>query len=197
MNNNFFIKYEYAKKMLETELDILIHSFELKHGYTPVEHMKSRIKSISSIQKKLERRGYSYTEENIEKHVTDVIGVRIVVSFLSDVYDIVSLITHSTNIILKERRDYIANPKESGYTSYHLIVLVPIYLESYVEYIPAEIQVRTVAMDFWASLDHKIRYKFKEEIPKEVQVEMKNYAKDIQELDRKMYHMNQIMNKYQ
>lgn len=197
MNNNFFIKYEYAKKMLETELDILIHSFELKHGYTPVEHMKSRIKSISSIQKKLERRGYSYTEENIEKHVTDVIGVRIVVSFLSDVYDIVSLITHSTNIILKERRDYIANPKESGYTSYHLIVLVPIYLESYVEYIPAEIQVRTVAMDFWASLDHKIRYKFKEEIPEEVQVEMKNYAKDIQKLDRKMYHMNQIMNKYQ
>ena len=197
MNNNFFIKYEYAKKMLETELDILIHSFELKHGYTPVEHMKSRIKSISSIQKKLERRGYSYTEENIENHVTDVIGVRIVVSFLSDVYDIVSLITHSTNIILKERRDYIANPKESGYTSYHLIVLVPIYLESYVEYIPAEIQVRTVAMDFWASLDHKIRYKFKEEIPEEVQVEMKNYAKDIQELDRKMYHMNQIMNKYQ
>ena len=76
-------------------------------------------------------------------------------------------------------------------------MLVPIYLESYVEYIPAEIQVRTVAMDFWASLDHKIRYKFKEEIPEEVQVEMKNYAKDIQELDRKMYHMNQIMNKYQ
>lgn len=197
MNSNFFIKYEYAKKMLETELDILIHSFELKHGYTPVEHIKSRIKSIPSIQKKLEGRGYSYTEENVEKHVTDVIGIRIVVSFLSDVYDIVSLITHSTNIILKERRDYIANPKESGYTSYHLIVLVPIYLESYVEYIPAEIQVRTVAMDFWASLDHKIRYKFKEEIPEEVQVEMKNYAKDIQELDRKMYHMNQIMNKYQ
>ena len=197
MNSNFFIKYEYDKKMLETELDILIHSFELKHGYTPVEHIKSRIKSIPSIQKKLEGRGYSYTEENVEKHVTDVIGIRIVVSFLSDVYDIVSLITHSTNIILKERRDYIANPKESGYTSYHLIVLVPIYLESYVEYIPAEIQVRTVAMDFWASLDHKIRYKFKEEIPEEVQVEMKNYAKDIQELDRKMYHMNQIMNKYQ
>lgn len=197
MNSNFFIKYEYAKKMLETELDILIHSFELKHGYTPVEHIKSRIKSIPSIQKKLEGRGYSYTEENVEKHVTDVIGIRIVVSFLSDVYDIVSLITHSTNIILKERRDYIANPKESGYISYHLIVLVPIYLESYVEYIPAEIQVRTVAMDFWASLDHKIRYKFKEEIPEEVQVEMKNYAKDIQELDRKMYHMNQIMNKYQ
>ena len=119
--------------MLETELDILIHSFELKHGYTPVEHIKSRIKSIPSIQKKLEGRGYSYTEENVEKHVTDVIGIRIVVSFLSDVYDIVSLITHSTNIILKERRDYIANPKESGYTSYHLIVLVPIYLETYVE----------------------------------------------------------------
>ena len=197
MNNNFYTKYEYAQKMLEAELNILIDSFERKHGYTPVEHVKTRLKTLPSIQKKLEKKGYSYNVENIEKHIMDVVGFRIVVSFLSDVYDIVSLISHSTNLIIKQRTDYIENPKESGYTSYHLILLVPIYLENYVEYIPAEIQVRTVAMDFWASLDHKIRYKFKEEIPHEVQNEMLSYAKDIRELDHKMYYMNQIMNKYQ
>ncbi len=197
MSPTLYIKYEYAKKMLETELEILIHSFEQKHGYTPVEHMKSRMKTSSSIQKKLERKGYEYTEENIVKHVNDIIGFRIVVSFLSDVYDIVSLISHSTNIIIKERKDYIAAPKTTGYTSYHLIVLIPVYLENLVEYVQAEIQVRTVAMDFWASLDHKIRYKFKESIPEEVKKEMENYAKDIQQLDKKMYYLNQIMSKYQ
>lgn len=190
-------KLEYAKKMLESELQILISEFERKHGYMPVEHIKSRIKTDESIKKKLEFKGYEYTKENIEKHITDAIGFRLVVSFLSDVYDVVSMICNSTNIIIKERRDYIKEPKESGYTSYHLIVLVPIYLEGYVEYVTAEIQVRTVAMDFWASLDHKIRYKFKEEIPDEVQKTMLSYAEDIQELDRKMYEMNKVMSKYE
>ncbi len=194
---DFYTKYEYAKKMLETELEILIHSFEEKHGYTPVEHVKSRLKSMTSMKKKLEEKGYEFTKENMEKHMNDIIGVRVVVSFLSDVYDIVSLISHSPNIIVKERKDYIANPKETGYTSYHLIVLVPVYLENMVEYVQAEIQVRTVAMDFWASLDHKIRYKFHESIPEEVKREMEEYSKDIQELDKKMYYLNQIMSKYQ
>ena len=193
MNNNFLIKYEYAKKMLETELDILIHSFELKHGYTPVEHMKSRIKSISSIQKKLERRGYSYTEENIEKHVTDVIGVRIVVWFLSDVYDIVSLITNSTNIILKERRDYIANPKESGYSSYHLIVRIPVYIEKEESKMKLEIQIRSLAMDFWASLEHKINYKYDKQVPKNIQKELKDCAKMTQKLDKKMSNLGKAL----
>lgn len=197
MTNKFYVKYEYAKQMLQTELEILLHSFEQKHGYNPVEHMKSRLKSVSSIEKKLEHKGLSNSFLNVERYITDVVGFRIVVSFLSDVYDIVSLIAHSPNLIVKERKDYIRTPKDSGYTSYHLIVLVPIYLENVVEYIPAEIQVRTVAMDFWASLDHKIRYKFKEAIPLEVQQKMEDYAKDIQELDYKMYSLNQIMNKYQ
>jgi len=197
MINGLYIKYEYAKQMLQTELEILLHSLEHKHGYNPVEHMKSRMKSISSIEKKLEQKGLNNSFLNIEKSITDVVGFRIVVSFISDVYDIVSLITHSPNLIVKERKDYIRTPKNSGYTSYHLIVLVPIYLENVVEYIPAEIQVRTVAMDFWASLDHKIRYKFKEEIPEDVQQKMEEYAKDIQELDYKMYYLNQVMSKYQ
>ena len=192
-----YAKYEYAKKMLETELQILIKEFERKHGYTPVEHTKSRIKTEKSIQCKLTKKGYEFIPENIVKHITDVVGVRIVVSFLSDVYDIVSMITHSTNLLIKKRKDYIKEPKDSGYSSYHLIVLVPIYLESYVEYITAEIQIRTVAMDFWATLDHKIRYKFQDVIPADIQNAMREYAEDIQELDRKMYEMNKIMSKYE
>ena len=190
-------KYEYAKQMLETELKILLQEFERHHGYTPVEHVKSRMKSMSSICKKLELMCYDVTEKNVYRYIDDIVGVRIVVSFLSDVYDIISGITKSTNIIIKERKDYILKPKTTGYTSYHLKVLVPIYLQDYVEYIPAEIQVRTVAMDFWASLDHKIRYKFHESIPGVVQEKMAEYATDIQELDRKMYEMNQIMNEYE
>ena len=197
MDQDFFYKYEYAQKMLETELQVLIKEFERKHGYMPVEHVKFRIKSEESIQRKLASRGYEYTTENIEKHISDVVGFRIVVSFLSDVYDIVSMISHSTNLLIKKRKDYIKEPKDTGYSSYHLIVLVPIYLEGYVEYVTAEIQVRTVAMDFWASLDHKIRYKFHEEIPLDVQEAMLSYAEDIQELDRKMYEMNKIMSKYE
>lgn len=195
--DEIYAKYEYAKKMLETELQILIKEFERKHGYTPVEHTKSRIKTEKSIQCKLTKKGYEFTPENIEKHISDVVGVRIVVSFLSDVYDIVSMITHSTNLLIKKRKDYIKEPKDSGYSSYHLIVLVPVYLESYVEYITAEIQIRTVAMDFWATLDHKIRYKFQDVIPADIQNAMREYAEDIQELDRKMYEMNKIMSKYE
>ena len=197
MNDISFYKYEYAKKMLETELDILLSEFKRKHGYTPVEHVKSRIKTMDSIQKKLKKKGKIFTEENVEKYILDVIGIRIVVSFLSDVYDIVSLISNSTNILIKNRKDYIKEPKSSGYSSYHMIVLVPIYLEGYVEYLSAEIQIRTVAMDFWASLDHKMRYKFPERIPDELQQELMNYAEDIQELDRKMYEINKVVMKYE
>ena len=178
MDQDCFYKYEYAQKMLETELHVLIKEFERKHGYMPVEHVKFRIKSEESIQRKLASRGYEYTTENTEKHISDVVGF-------------------STNLLIKKRKDYIKEPKDTGYSSYHLIVLVPIYLEGYVEYVTAEIQVRTVAMDFWASLDHKIRYKFHEEIPLDVQEAMLSYAEDIQELDRKMYEMNKIMSKYE
>ena len=193
----FFLKYQYALKMLETEIDILIQEFANRHGYNPVEHVKSRLKSEESIKEKLNKKGLLFTERNILFHVPDVVGLRIVVSFLSDVYDMVAMINNSHNLIVKVRQDYIEYPKESGYTSYHLNVLVPLYLENRIEYVEAEIQIRTIAMDFWASLDHKIRYKFKNEIPEDVSTALKSYAEDIKELDKKMYHLNQIMNKYQ
>ena len=130
------------------------------------------------------------------QHVHDIIGIRIVCSFLSDVYDIVDIIKSSKQFKIKEEKDYIKNPKSTGYMSYHLIVLVPIYLNETVEYIEAEVQIRTSAMDFWASIDHKIQYKFPSEIPEEVKNEMFNCAVDIRKLDEKMYQLNEIVNKY-
>lgn len=196
MNENKYYKYEYAKNMLETEIHILFREFERKQGYLPVEHVKSRLKSEKSIQRKLKRKGLKPTYENIIKYVDDILGLRIVVSFISDVYDIVSEISKSKLIVIKERRDYIEEPKDSGYSSYHLKVLVNLTIDGKEEQIPAEIQIRTVAMDFWASLDHKIRYKFNEEIPEDVQKEMYNYSHDIRKLDQRMYELNKIMNKY-
>ena len=190
-------KYQFGKQMLETEIDILIKEFALVHGYNPVEHVKSRIKSKKSILEKLNRKDLDINTTNIVNHVEDIIGLRIVCSFITDVYDIVATITNSKNIIIKERKDYIANPKETGYSSYHLNVFVPIYLKNKIEYVPAEIQVRTVAMDFWASLDHKIQYKFDDsKIPDDVKSELYDYSIAIKELDKRMMNLNELMKKY-
>lgn len=190
------LKYQYAKEILETQLDIMIKDFSYQHGYNPVEHIKGRMKSKDSIQRKLERHEKEWSTENILKYVKDVVGVRIVCSFLSDVYDIAYLITHTKNIIVKDRQDYITIPKETGYMSYHLSVLIPIYFQERAEYMECEIQIRTMAMDFWASLDHKIAYKFQSSIPDEVKSQMFDYAKTIQELDKKMMDLNLLVQKY-
>lgn len=189
-------KYEFGKQMLETEIDILIKEFSLSHGYNPVEHVKSRIKEKKSIIEKMHRKGYELTTSNIVNHINDIVGLRIVCSFITDVYDIVGMITQSKNIIVKERVDYIATPKDTGYSSYHLVVFVPIYLKNKVEYVPAEIQIRTVAMDFWASLDHKIQYKFESSIPDDVKKELYDYSLTIKELDKRMMTLNELMKKY-
>lgn len=190
------LKYKFALEMLETEIKILIEEFEFKNKYNPVEHIKSRIKSKESAIKKLKNKNYDITLENLKKHVHDMVGVRIVCSFLSDVIDIVKLIENSKQIKIKEKKDYITTPKDTGYSSYHLIVFVPIYLNGKEELIEAEIQIRTVAMDFWASLDHKIQYKFPKEIPEEIKQDLYNCSLSIKALDKRMLILNEIVNKY-
>ena len=187
------LKYTAALKTLETQISILLQDYEHKNNYNPVEHIKSRIKSYDSATKKLTSRGYELTTKNIEEHVHDMVGLRIVCSFLSDVYEIVKIIEDSDQITIRDKKDYITNPKDTGYYSYHLLVYVPVYLIDGVTLVEAEIQIRTVAMDFWASLDHKITYKFKGEIPLEIQEEMQNCADDIHKLDRKMLNLNNQM----
>ena len=193
---SLFLKYKFAKQMLETEINILMEEFVFVHGYNPVEHIKSRIKTEASIMKKLEKKGLAKTVSNVGRYVHDAVGFRIVVSFLSDVYDIVTIIKKSNNLIVVKQEDYIKDPKGSGYTSYHLNVLVPIYLNSKTEYVEAEIQIRTIAMDFWASLDHKIQYKFPNEIPEDVKEKMYENALIIKKLDNQMMHLNEAVQKY-
>lgn len=190
------LKYRFAKTMLEAELEVLLKEYEYKNQYNPVEHIKSRLKSESSILKKLEDKGYEPKIENVEKCVHDIVGFRIVCSFLSDVYDIVNIIKSSKNFKIKDESDYIANPKDTGYTSYHLNILVPIHLEERLEYVEAEIQIRTVAMDFWASLDHKLQYKLPKDIPVYLQREMLSCSDEIKILDTKMQHLYEIVKKY-
>ena len=187
------LKYEFAKKLLETELDILLKEYEFKNNYNPVEHIKSRIKSSDSVIKKLERRGYDLTTSNLINHVHDMIGIRIVCSFLSDVKSVVNVLKLSKLFKIQDERDYISNPKDSGYISYHMNVLVPIHLQDNTEYIEAEIQIRTIAMDFWASLDHKLRYKTKKRIPKELKEEVYNFSQVINDLDLKMENLRKKM----
>lgn len=186
-----FLKYEFAKQLLETELNILIQEYAFKNDYNPVEHVKSRIKSEESIKEKLNRKKKEYTKENIETYVKDVVGVRIIVSFLNEVFDLVKLIKTSKNIIIEKEENYIDNPKETGYTSYHLDVLVPVFLSSNIEYVRAEIQIRTLAMDFWASVDHKVQYKYKGKLPEAMQESLITYSKYLKGLDRNMKKINQ------
>lgn len=194
--SELMLKYNFALQLLETQFNILIKEFEFKNKYNPVEHMKSRLKTEKSIIDKLNKNGYEVTTKNMILHVHDIIGIRIVCSFLDDVYDIVDIIKSSKQFKIKEEKDYIKNPKTTGYMSYHLIVLVPIYLNETVEHVEAEIQIRTSAMDFWASIDHKVQYKFPSEIPEEVKKEMYNCSLDIRKLDEKMQQLNEFVNKY-
>lgn len=187
------LKYDFGLKILKTSIEILVSEFEYKYEYNPVEHTKSRIKSLDSAVKKLQRKGLEITPDNLQAHVHDMIGVRIVCSFLSDVYEIVDRIKNSSRFIVKDESDYIKNPKNSGYSSYHINVLVPIDIENTTEYVEAEIQVRTVSMDCWASLDHKLRYKLPKTIPEYIEKSMYERAIEMMEHDKKMQVLNDMV----
>jgi len=194
--DEMILKYSFALKRLETELSILVDEYKFTYGYNPVEHMKSRIKTIDSIKSKLEKKGLSCTADNIIRNVHDVVGIRIVCSFLSDVYEIVDIIKNSREFIVKDESDYIKNPKDTGYSSYHLNILIPVYLSSRIEYVEAEIQIRTVAMDCWASLDHKLRYKLPKDVPDSLRSSMSEKAMEIRKLDRSVQELYEMVREF-
>lgn len=191
------IQYMSALKVLETELEILSDEFEITHKYNPVEHIKTRIKSFDSIVQKLNKKGYEITIDNVIKHVYDIVGVRIVCSFIPDIYTLINIIEKSQNIEIIEKKDYITKPKASGYRSYHLIVLVKVCLSSGIKKVKAEIQIRTMGMDFWASLEHKIKYKFPNSIPDIVSNELISSSNDVKNLDYKMASLIKKVEEYQ
>ena len=165
--------------------------FQHVHRYNPIEHIKSRIKSSESIVKKLRKYGYESTIENMVEYVNDIAGVRIICSFTTDIYRIAEMLTNQSDIKVISIKDYIKNPKDSGYKSYHMIVSVPIYLSDRIVETKVEIQIRTVAMDFWASLEHKIHYKFEGKAPAHFQEELFQCAQMVSELDARMLALNE------
>ncbi len=187
--------YNSALKQISTKLEILNDEFQHVHRYNPIEHIKSRIKTAESIVKKLKRHGYESTIENMVKYVNDIAGIRVICSFTSDIYEIAAMISNQRDIRVISVKDYIVKPKESGYKSYHMLVTVPVYLSDRIVDTKVEIQIRTVAMDFWASLEHKIHYKFEGNAPEHIKDELVECAKIVSELDGRMLSLNrQVQN---
>ena len=187
--------YNSALKEMETKLEILNDEFQHVHKYNPIEHIKTRIKSPESIVKKLKRYGYESTIENMVKYVNDIAGVRLICSFTSDIYRLAEMIGNQSDLKVLSIKDYIKNPKPSGYKSYHMIVSVPIYLSNSVADTKVEIQIRTIAMDFWSSLEHKIYYKFEGNAPDYISRDLKECARMTAELDDKMLLLNEAIQK--
>lgn len=185
--------YNSALKKVRTKMDILNDEFRHIHKYNPIEYIQSRIKTPESIVKKLRRNGYESTIENMLNHVNDIAGIRVVCSFTPDIYRIAEMIGQQSDLTILSVKDYFRHPKESGYKSYHMLVTIPIYMSSGTVDTKVEIQIRTIAMDFWASLEHKIYYKFEGNAPEYISEELRECAEIVSKLDAKMLQLNKAI----
>ena len=182
--------YNSALKEVGTKLDILNDEFVHIHKYNPIEYIKKRIKTPESIVKKLKRDGYESTIENMVNYINDIAGIRIVCSFTSDIYRLAEMIGKQNDLTVVSIKDYIKHPKASGYKSFHMQVSLPIFLSDRVVDTMVEIQIRTIAMDFWASLEHKIYYKFEGNAPDYISRDLRECAEIVSNLDAKMLQLN-------
>lgn len=188
--------YTSALKSINTKIDILNDEFKNRHKYNPIEHVNSRIKTSTSIVKKLKRHGYESSIENMVRYVNDIAGIRITCSFTSDIYKIADMLSKQGDLTILSIKDYMKNPKKSGYRSYHMLVTVPVFLSDAIIDTKVEIQIRTVAQDFWATLEHKIHYKFEGDGPDYISQELRDCAKYIADLDKRMEELNNEIQKY-
>lgn len=184
--------YNSALKAINVKIDILNNEFTQIYGYTPIEHVKSRLKTPESIVKKLKRNGVEVDVDGLET-INDIAGVRIICSFSSDIYQIADMIARQSDITVLCVKDYIKKPKDNGYKSYHMVVTIPVYLADGPVETKVEIQIRTIAMDFWASLEHKIYYKLEKEVPGNLLQELKDCADVVDMLDEKMRSLNEAI----
>ena len=180
------MKYESAISEVRTKLEVLNRDMSLKYQRNPFESIKSRLKTPASIYEKLQRRNLPVTYDSIADNLTDIAGVRVICSFMDDIYMLADCLTSQDDITVIHRKDYLANPKDNGYRSLHLIVEVPIFLTDTKEYMKVEVQFRTIAMDFWASLEHHMRYKKNIRNAEAVSEEMRYAADLMNQLDQRM-----------
>ena len=191
--NDLMMMYRCAIREVQTKLEVLDDEFSVEYKRNPISFIKTRIKKPESIYRKLQKLGYDFTAENIQEQLNDVAGVRVVCAFIDDIYTVANLIAGQDDIKVIKIKDYIKNPKESGYKSYHMLVTVPIFLSDRVVDTKVEIQIRTIAMDFWASLEHKIYYKFEGNAPEYISKDLRECAVIVSMLDAKMLSLNEAI----
>ncbi|RAP78649.1 GTP pyrophosphokinase family protein [Paenibacillus montanisoli] len=190
------MSYKFALDEVSTKLTILNEELQFIQHYNPIEHVKTRIKSPESIVEKLQRKGLEVSRENAAEHIRDIAGVRVICSFTTDVYRVYDMIRSQGDVKVLEVKDYIRSPKPNGYQSLHLIIEIPVFLSDRIEHVKVEIQLRTIAMDFWASLEHKIYYQFHEAMPTSIREQLKETADMIGALDKRMLGLKEEVQRY-
>lgn len=191
--NTVMLLYESAIKKCRTKVEILNDEFQQVHQYNPIEYIKTRVKTPESIVKKLKKNGHEISIQNMIEYCNDIAGVRIVCSFTSDIYQIAEMIGRQADVTVISIKDYIKNPKASGYKSYHMLVTIPIYLSDRAVDTKVEIQIRTIGMDFWASLEHKIYYKFEGNAPEYISRDLRECSEIVSMMDTKMLQLNEAI----
>lgn len=191
---DLLLVHQFAVDEIKTKLNILDEEFRNIHDYNPIEHIRYRVKKPKSIKEKLQRIGLEPTIENARAHIFDIAGIRIICAFTADIYNVLELLSKQSDFKIVEVKDYIKFPKENGYKSLHVHIEYPVFLSSGIVPTRVEIQFRTIAMDFWASIEHKIYYKYREKAPKMIQTELKGCADLISSLDDRMYTLKQVIN---
>lgn len=182
--------YESAAKQLALKFEVLNSEFNVLYARSPIHHIESRVKSAESIEAKLSKKNLPVTINSARENINDIAGVRVVCNYINDVYHVAEMFERQKDVKIIKYQDYIKTPNYNGYRSLHLDICVPVYLSNRTEYVNAEIQIRTIAMDFWASLEHDIRYKAdKSKLPQGINEEMFNCADKIAEIDRQMQDM--------
>ncbi|HOB08213.1 MAG TPA: GTP pyrophosphokinase family protein [Limnochordia bacterium] len=192
----FMMVYKFAIEELTTRIEILKQESEYLHGYNPIDHVTSRLKSPESILQKACRKGVPLSLPAIKENIRDIAGLRIICPFVSDIYKVGEMLRNHSDLEIAECKDYIQHPKPSGYRSLHLIVQVPVATSGRIEKVWAEIQMRTIAMDFWASLEHKLNYKYNYQIPEPLLNELREAAESIAVLDARMEKINREVNHF-
>ena len=182
----FMMEYKFGMDEIETKISILQEEFTHLHDYNPIEHVLTRLKTPESILEKIRRRGLDPSFAAIRDNITDIAGVRVTCSFVRDVYNVYEMLSSQPDVEVLQVKDYIANPKPNGYRSLHGIVRVPVHLSDRIVPVVVELQFRTVAMDFWASLEHKIYYKYREAVPEDLLTQLQDAAQTAADLDERM-----------
>ena len=187
----FMMSYKFATDEMMTKINILKEEFSSIHDYNPIEHVRSRLKSPEGILKKALRTNCPLALDEIRDHIQDIAGIRITCSFISDTYRVCDMLTRQQDVTVLKVKDYIASPKPNGYKSLHLLVAVPVFMSDRVQPVTVEIQIRTIAMDFWASLEHKIYYKYGGGVPAALLVDLKQAADVAGRLDVEMERLHE------